>query len=128
MDTPEALPWITTVLGAIAAIWVWYTKSYLPAQQERERDEREDRQKREGDAFIQVVALNEKLVDDKIETTNTTLLRIEQKLDAISGRFQRLETAERINRKEWERSIQSIDNLREQVRGVGDALRKRNNV
>lgn len=128
MDAPTVFPWVATALSAITAVWMWYTKVHLPARQEIERDEREDRQKKEGDAFIQVVALNEKLVDDKIETTNTTLLRIEQKLDAISGRFQRLETAERINRKEWERSIKSVDDLRKEVRGVGDVLRERNNV
>jgi hypothetical protein len=125
MDANSLIPWFTTAVSAIAAVWIWFTKSYLPAHREKERDEREDRQRRSGDALSQVIALNEKLVDDKLETTNATLLNIEKLLQGVSSKIQTLETSERINRGQWERVERSITDMRDQLRQVRDGLRER---
>lgn len=125
MDLNSLLPWVGMMASAVAAIWVWYTKSYLPTHQEKERDIREDRQRKEGDAFLQVIALNKVLVDDKLETTNAALLNIENLLRAVSSKLQTLETSERINRGQWERVDRSISDMRDQLRQVRDALREK---
>lgn len=101
----------TTIISAIAAIWIWYTKAFLPSQQEFTRDRTEHRQKIELDTLQKALELLEETVKHLMMKDKERDVQIAESLEKMSRSMIRLEDMNSIVIQDWQRSREQMEEV-----------------
>ena len=130
------VPGVSIIASAIAGIWFWLTKSYLPAQQKRheeiiqakiaeQEDTREFRQQSEMSSLNVLIENQKLLTDSLLRYTDRDLKDILSELKSMRGELQKIAGNSSLQTREWskiEEVLEDIDLMYHRITGILEGI------
>lgn len=102
---------LTTIFSAVAAIWLWLTKIYIPSQLEYRKDRTEHQQRIELDTLQKALELLEDTVKHLMRKDVERDKALADSLEKMSRSMVRLEDMNSIVIQDWQRSREQMQEV-----------------